>query len=165
MIKTQENFDSYSLSNLYNILKAHEAEVKEIANVKDKANFGGPLALIYKTNIHECSSNKDDDNEEGMIVNSKDEVVTYYSKNNVKNIYKKPIKWNFKSNTFKKVALTWNTIVKNKKDGNVSKKKVYKYFVGDSSYECNYCKCKNHVVRDCMLKSKEEKKEKVKDEA
>lgn len=47
MIKTQEKFDSYSLSNLYNIL-AHENETKELSVVKDKMNHGGPLALVSK---------------------------------------------------------------------------------------------------------------------
>lgn len=78
-IKTQENFDSYFLSNLYNILKSHEVEVKEIAEEKDKVSFGGPLALV--------SYVKDDENEEGLIVNSDDEAVPYYSNNNVKNFY------------------------------------------------------------------------------
>lgn len=60
MIKNQENFDSYSLSNLYNILKAHEAKVKYIADEKDKSSFGGRLALVSKTNINEaCSDVKD----------------------------------------------------------------------------------------------------------
>lgn len=36
---------------------------------------------------------------------------------------------------------------------------------GDSSYNCNYCNRRNHHERDCMLRKKEKKKEKVKDEA
>lgn len=35
MIKTHEKFDSYYLSNLYNILKAHKSEAKEIVDDKD----------------------------------------------------------------------------------------------------------------------------------
>lgn len=31
MIKTQVNFDTYSLLNLYKILKAHESKLKEMA--------------------------------------------------------------------------------------------------------------------------------------
>ena len=46
MIKRKENFDSYSLSNLYNILKAHEADFKEIVDQKDKTCIDGPLALV-----------------------------------------------------------------------------------------------------------------------
>lgn len=48
MIKTQENFDTYSLSDVYNILKAQESQVKEIAK-ENKLNFGGPMALVSKT--------------------------------------------------------------------------------------------------------------------
>lgn len=53
MIKTQENFDTYSLSNLYNILKALDLEVKEIADENNKMNFGGPMALVSKTTTKE----------------------------------------------------------------------------------------------------------------
>lgn len=49
MIKTQENFDTYSLSNLYNVLKAHDSEVKEISKENIKMNFGDPIVLISKT--------------------------------------------------------------------------------------------------------------------
>lgn len=46
MIRAQENFDTYSFSNLNNILKAHEYEVKEIADETNNLNFGGTLALV-----------------------------------------------------------------------------------------------------------------------
>ena len=112
MIKTQENFDSYSLSNLYNILKSHEAKVKEIADEKDKTTFGDPLAFVSNTNVIEsCYNVKDGENEEGLIVNSDDEIVAYYSNNNVKNFYKKPMKGNLKNNTFKKTTSTSNPVV------------------------------------------------------
>lgn len=48
LIKTYENFDSYTLSIFYNILKAHEYDVKEIADEKEKNAFGGPLALSFQ---------------------------------------------------------------------------------------------------------------------
>lgn len=48
MIKTQENFHTYSLSDVYNILKAQESQVKEIAE-ENKLNFGGPMVLVSKT--------------------------------------------------------------------------------------------------------------------
>lgn len=71
-------------------MKAHEAKVKEIVDEKDKASFGGPFALVSKTNVNEASSDvEDSENEKGLIVNSNNEVVTYYSNNNVKKFYKK----------------------------------------------------------------------------
>ena len=156
MIKTQENFNSYSLSNLYNILKAHEVEVKETADENDKTSFGGPLALISKTNVKDaCSDDVDGKSEEGVIVNSDDEAVAYYSNNNVKKVYKKSIKGNFKNNSFKKVASTSNHGVQNKKDESSGEKKSEKKLVGDSGYDCNYCNGKNHLARDCMLKKEE----------
>lgn len=165
-IKNQEKFDSYSLPNLYNISKAHEAQVKEIVDDTDKTNFGGTLALISETNINEASYDvKDDENEEGLIMNYNDDVVAYYSNNNNKKIYKKPIKGNFKSNTFKKVAQTSNLVIEKKKDGNATEQKVEKKLAGDSRYDFNYCNGKNHLARDCMFKKKEEKQVKVKDEA
>lgn len=73
MIKMHENIDTYSLSNLYNILKAHESEPKEIADEKDIMNFGGPLGLISKTSAKElCSDSKKGVGEEGLIMNSDD---------------------------------------------------------------------------------------------
>lgn len=47
MIKTQENFDGYSLSNLYNILKAHENELKDI-DEENKSSMGGTQTLVSK---------------------------------------------------------------------------------------------------------------------
>lgn len=55
--------------------------------------------------------------------------------------------------------------IENKKDGNLSEKKVENKLVGNSGYDCTYCNGKNHLARDCMLKKKEEKQKKVKDEA
>lgn len=48
LIKSHENFESYSLSVFYNILKAHEDDVKESVDEKekDKATFGGPLDFL-----------------------------------------------------------------------------------------------------------------------
>ena len=37
--------------------------------------------------------------------------------------------------------------------------------VGDSGYDCNYCNGKNHLAKDCVLRMKKEKEERVKDEA
>ena len=35
---------------------------------------------------------------------------------------------------------------------------------GDSGIDCHYCNGANHLANDCMLRKKEEKKNKVKDE-
>lgn len=50
MIKTQVNFDTYSLLNLYKILKAHESKLKEMAKENIQMNFGCLMALVSKTN-------------------------------------------------------------------------------------------------------------------
>lgn len=51
MIKTQENFNTYLLLNLYNVLKANDYEVKEVVDEKEKMNFSGPLALVSKQEL------------------------------------------------------------------------------------------------------------------
>ena len=102
MIKTQENFDTYSLSNLYNILKAHQYEVKEIAK-ENKMNFGGPMGLVSKTTAKQNESDEEaKEGEEGFILNYEDAVVAYYSNNRVKKFFKKPINGNFKKSSAKK---------------------------------------------------------------
>lgn len=70
-------------------MKVDEVEVKEMADEKDKVSFGGPLALVSKTNVNEAYSDiEDKEDEEGLIVNYDDEAMSYYSNNNVKNFYK-----------------------------------------------------------------------------
>lgn len=157
IIKTQENFDSYSPSNLYNILKIHENEVKELSDEKDKMHLCGPFAPMSKKNVtYMCFDEEENVDEEDLIVNSYDEVVAYYSNNNVKKFYKKSFKGNFKGNTVKKASSTSNHIVENKKQGSYDEKKVDKRLVGGSGYDCNYCNDKNHLARDSMLKRMEE---------
>ena len=95
MIKTRENFDIYSLPNLYNILKAHESKVMKIFE-ENKTNFGGMMALVSKTIVKEGESDEEEnEGEEGFFLNSDDEVVSYYSNNRVKRFYKKLISGNF----------------------------------------------------------------------
>ncbi|XP_052621484.1 uncharacterized protein LOC128127138 [Lactuca sativa] len=43
--------------------------------------------------------------------------------------------------------------------------KEVKKLKGDSGIYCHYCNGANHFAADCMLRKKEEKKEKIKDEA
>lgn len=85
MIKTQENFDTYSVLNLYIILKEHESEVKEIAEEKIKMNFGGPMAFVSKTiGKYNGSNDEDEENEEGFLLKSNDKAIAYYSNYKVK---------------------------------------------------------------------------------
>lgn len=77
MINTQQSFDNYSLGDLYNVLKAHESEIYEIAK-EGKLSLGGPLALVLKVSGKETeveSTNVDGFNDEGFVMNSDDEVV------------------------------------------------------------------------------------------
>lgn len=76
MIKTQENINTYSLSNLFNILKAHKSKVKKAAAETNKINFGGPLDLVYKTISKDvCFDDEGGDNEEGLLIKTDEEVV------------------------------------------------------------------------------------------
>lgn len=92
------SFDSYSLFVLYNILKAHEDDVKIIADEKEKdiVTFGGPLALLSKSNVKEGVSDEEEDNgEEGVFMNLDGEAVAYYLNKNAMKFYKKPMKGDF----------------------------------------------------------------------
>lgn len=53
---------------------------KKIADETKKLNFGGPLAFVSTMNVEDMCS----DSEEGLLMNSDDEVVAYYSSNSVK---------------------------------------------------------------------------------
>lgn len=47
--------------------------MKEIVDDKDKMNFGGPLALVSRTDVEEICYNKEEgDRKEGLIMNSDD---------------------------------------------------------------------------------------------
>ncbi|XP_023748037.1 uncharacterized protein LOC111896263 [Lactuca sativa] len=116
MVKTQQCFNYYSLNDLYNVLKAHDSEVNEIAE-ETKVNLGGPCALVSKGFGREIEKEpKRKENEENKEVKS-DEV------------------------------------------------KVKKKLKGDSGVDCHYCNGANHMANDCMLRKRDEKKNKVKDEA
>lgn len=142
MINTQENLCGYSLSNIYNILKAHENEVKDIVE-KNKSNFGGPLALVSKVSSKEVGFDDDvGDVEEGFLLNLDDEVVAYYSNNKVKKIFKKPFSGKFKNSSESKAMLMFCTNMKevtkveNKEVENSSEKKKEIKSKGDSGYRC-----------------------------
>lgn len=52
-----------------------------------------------------------------------------------------------------------------KNDVKAEDMKVEKKLKGDSGVDCHYCYDANHMASDCMLQKKEDKKNKVKDEA
>lgn len=58
---------------------------KKIADETKKLNFGGPLAFVSTMNVEDmCSDSEEGNSEEGLLMNSDDEVVAYYSSNSVK---------------------------------------------------------------------------------
>ncbi|KAI3510079.1 hypothetical protein L1887_25606 [Cichorium endivia] len=51
------------------------------------------------------------------------------------------------------------------KEDNFRKRKSREKVIGDSCYNCHYCKGKNHFAKDCLLGKQNEKKEQVKNKA
>lgn len=98
-------------------------------------------------------------------MNLDNESLAYYSKNSVRKFYKKLMNSNLKNSSLKKTSSTSSSSVQHKNDEKFVEKKEEKKLTGDSGYDCIYCNGNDHLARDCMLKKKEEKKEKVKDEA
>ena len=88
MVKTQQSFDTSTLNDLSNLLKTHEGEVNEIEE-ELKISLGGSLALISKVNEKEFVEKEYSDNE-GLLLNSDDEAIAFYSNNRVKKFFKKP---------------------------------------------------------------------------
>ena len=52
-----------------------------------------------------------------------------------------------------------------KKEVKAKDTKVEKKIKGDSGFDCHYCNRANHTANYCMLRKRDEKKNKVKDEA
>lgn len=169
MIKNQQSFNTYSLNDVYNQLKTHESEVYEIME-EAKQSFGGPLALVSKVSEME-STEKENSDEEGLILNSNDEVIAFYSNNRVKKYFKKPFnpkgkQSEMKGNLTKSGVEEKRKFVKTEKnDDKVKEFKAEKKLKGDSGIDCHYYNGANHFAIDCMLRKKEEKKNRVKDEA
>lgn len=62
---------------------------------ENKLNYGGPMALVSKTNAHEDESEGDTkEDEEGSLQNSDDEAIAYYSNNRVK-LFQETYEWKF----------------------------------------------------------------------
>ncbi|XP_023761595.1 uncharacterized protein LOC111910032 [Lactuca sativa] len=169
MIKNQQSFDISSLNDVYNQLKTHESEVSEIME-EAKQILGGPLALVLKVSKVEFAE-KENSDEEGFLMNSDDEAITFYSNNRVKKFFKKPFNSKGKQSEIKG-NLTKSGMEEKKKfekpeknDDKVKDLKAEKKLKGDSGVDCHYCNGANHFAIDCMLRKKEEKKNRVKNEA
>ncbi|CAI9292979.1 unnamed protein product [Lactuca saligna] len=91
--KENKNIEAYNDRMNDLILRCNRYGIMEIAE-ENKLNYGGPMALVSKENVKE--------DEEGFLINSDDEAVSYYSNNRVKNFLKKPISGGFKNNLEKK---------------------------------------------------------------
>ncbi|XP_052627452.1 uncharacterized protein LOC128134082 [Lactuca sativa] len=150
-------------------LKTHESEVSEIAD-ESKMSLGGPLALVSKVSEVEATE-KENSDEEGFLLNSDDEAVAFYSNNRVKKFFKKPFNPKGKKNELKGNSTKSGEEEKKKfeksekKDEKMKEFKGEKKLKGDYGIDCHYCNGSNHFAVDCMLRKKEEKKNKNKDEA
>ncbi|KAL7614614.1 hypothetical protein Lser_V15G06614 [Lactuca serriola] len=147
-----------------------KAEVNEISK-ESKISIGGPLALVSKISGREAkkeSVEKENSEDEGLIVNSDDEAIAFYSNNRVKRFFKKS--FNAKSKTTDgKGNFATKTVSEEKKmekkEVRIDEEKKEKRLKGDSGFDYHYCNGSNHMENDCMLSKRDEKKSKIKDEA
>lgn len=148
--KDTKSFNNFSLNDLYNVLKAHETEVNEIAE-ESKISLGGPLYLVSKVvgrDLEKETVEKEISKDEGLIVNSDDEAIAFYSNNRVKKFFKKP--FNVKSRASDtKGSFVGKSVSEEKK---VKKNEVKseetnleKKLKGDSIFDFNYCNGANHM--------------------
>ena len=101
-------------------------------------------------------------------MNSDDEAVAFYSNNRVKKFFKNPFNPKGKASDVKNAVIRTGGGERKKLEKADEKQKdakEEKKLKGDSGIYCHYYNGANHFVADCMLRKKEEKKEKVKDEA
>ncbi|CAI9298675.1 unnamed protein product [Lactuca saligna] len=105
---------------------------------------------------------------EGLIVNSDDEVVAFYSNNRVKKFFKKPS--NEKSQvsdakgSFDGKSISEEKKVK-RKEIKCEDAKIEKKLKGDSGFDFHYSNGADRMANDCMLQKRDEKKNRVKDES
>lgn len=64
-------------TTFYKILKLYEAEVKEIVDENSKLKFCDPLVLVSKTTGKDVCFDYEANENEGLLMNSDDEVVAY----------------------------------------------------------------------------------------
>ncbi|XP_052627671.1 uncharacterized protein LOC128134224 [Lactuca sativa] len=118
------------------MLKTHESEVAEMVE-ESKQSLGGPLALVSKISEIDNGEMEGSDNE-GKPNDAKSGFT--------------------KAGGEEKKKL--EKVEEKQKDAKEMKK-----LKGDSGIYCHYCNGANHFAADCMLRKKEEKKSKIKDEA
>ena len=84
--KAQKNIRDFDIkaSKLncpYNNIKNYRNYLRDSAPHKTIRYLQGPLELVSKTTANEaCSNDEEDDGEEGILMNSNDKVLAYYSK-------------------------------------------------------------------------------------
>ncbi|XP_023757080.2 uncharacterized protein LOC111905620 [Lactuca sativa] len=150
-------------------LKTHESKVSKI-DEESKMSLGEPLALVSKVSEVE-SAEKENSDEEGLLLNSDDKAITFYSNNQVKKFFKKPFnpkgkKSEHKGSFMKSVEEEKKKFKKSEeKDQKMKEFKGEKKLKGDSGIDYHYCNGSNNFIVGCMLRNKEEKKNKNKDEA
>ncbi|KAL4578457.1 hypothetical protein LXL04_014580 [Taraxacum kok-saghyz] len=153
-VKGHEQFDIYSIYEVYGVLKTHEDDVVETV----KTTPGGINALLSKSEkkvkfsspvLSSESEDTDDETEEKAL-------MAYAQKKYYKNKYNSGSKFNkfAKNNAYPEKK-------KEEKESSEEKKEL----LGDSGWDCNFCNGKNHLAKDCMLKKKKERENVTKDEA
>ncbi|KAI3505861.1 hypothetical protein L1887_28170 [Cichorium endivia] len=151
-IKAHEQFKNYSLAKFMGILKSHEKEITSEA--KATASMGS-LALVAAGKKTADVDSESDFSDEELTREDKALMVS-----NPKMFFKKNFS-KFKNRSrhggfnFEKIS----------EDNQRKKSEDEKKLVGDSGYDCHFCKGKNHFIKDCLLRKQTEKKEQVKDEA
>ncbi|XP_052619539.1 uncharacterized protein LOC128125946 [Lactuca sativa] len=131
MVKTQQSFDTSTLNDLYNLLRTHEPEVIERTE-ESKIGLGGRITLVSKVSEKEATENERTD-DEGLIVNSYDKAIDFYSNNKKK---------------FEK------------KESKIEDSKVEKKLKGDSGVHCHYCHAANRMEKALSLVAREEGEDK-----
>ena len=154
-VKAHEQFKSYTLVKLVEVLRSHEDEVTK--NVKIVYRMES-LALHakgkkvaeedYESDLSECDLTKE---EYDLLVSNPKKLA----KKNFGRFKKRNRMWNYISYKLKDESF------KNSRKDEEKEKK----FLGDSGYDYNYCHGKNHFAKECILRRLNEKKEAEKDEA
>ncbi|KAI3515898.1 hypothetical protein L1887_14803 [Cichorium endivia] len=151
-IKAHEQFKTYTLAKVVGILKSHEKEV--ISEAKATVSLGS-LALVAAGKKSAEIDSDSDFSDHDLTREDKALMVS-----NPKKIFKKNFS-KYKNRVRRGGFNSEKTLDENQKRKGDEEKKL----VGDSGYDCHYCKGKNHFIKDYLLRKQTEKKEQVKDEA
>ncbi|KAI3496474.1 hypothetical protein L1887_38838 [Cichorium endivia] len=151
-IKAHEQFKTCTLVKVMGILKSHEKEIT--SEPKITASLGS-LALVTKGKKVTDDDSEFDFSDEELTREDKALMVS-----NPKKIFKKyfsKFKTRNRQGSFSSEKPKEDAQRKPKADEE-------KRLLGDSGYDCHYCKGKNHFIKDFLLR-KQTEKEQVKDEA